>query len=549
MRKYMTLTKVLLKSSMGMLSDGKSKNKALIALYGLLLLCMIPIPIGIYALISSMLEAYASMDQLGSVLGNVMFLASILIFMLSLFLIPSIFYFSSDNAILLALPLKPEQILASKFSVCVIYEYIFCLFILVPSYTAYAQYTSVSIFFYLVAAVSILFLPVYPLVLSTLITILVMRFVPFFKNRDRFNMIGGIIIFIIAMSFSFYTQSISASDSEAMMRLLLEGNDSMLSIYSIIFPSLPFFARAMVQGDILQFLIAISIPVIALCILMTLGKFLYFKGAIGFGETASSHKTISKQELEKTSQTKNKLLSYVIKEMKLLIRTPVYFLNCISICIIMPAVFVLLPMLTGNSSSMDFQTLFAMLDPSINLVPHMMLIGIGTGFFLGTMNSISATAISREGSSLMYMKYIPMAYKDQIHAKSLCGICLGILTILLTIISLMLVLPLPLHYYGIIFVCGSITTIFGNELGIIFDVLHPKLVWEQEAAAVKQNMGAMLVMFSGMALCFLCIGICFFIPTAYLTWVSYAILLLALLGAIGGWILAGRVAEAGMRKL
>lgn len=548
MYKYLSLTKVLCKCSMGMLSDGKGKNKAILLLYGFLFLCMIPIPIGIYAMISSMLSAYAQIDQLGSVLGSVMFLASLLIFMFSLLLIPSIFYFSNDNPILLALPLKPQQILAGKFSVCVLYEYGFCLFLLVPAYAAYIQFASPAPFFYIAALLTFLLLPIYPLVLSTLLTILVMRFVPFFKNRDRFQMVSSILIVLAALAFSFFSQSLSTSDPDALMHMLLEGNNSMLKVYAILFPALPYFARAMSEVSAIQLLLAIGIVLLALGILMTFGKFLYFKGAIGFGESAGYHKQLSMEALESSTHARSKLLSYAGKEIKLLFRTPVYFLNCISICVIMPILFVLLPMLSSGEN-MDLQVLFSLLDPSVDLLPYTIFIGIGAGFFFGTLNSISATAISREGSHMEYMKYIPMSYKDQIHAKSLCGIAFGILTLALTLLSLMLILPLSPIQYGIIFLCGCTSTVLGNEAGIIFDVLHPKLVWEQETAAVKQNMGAMLIMFSGMALCFVCIGICFIIPKQALMIAALISLLITLLLAILSWIGAGRIAEAGMRKL
>lgn len=548
MHKYVSLTRVLCKCSMSMRSDGKAKSKTSLLLYGFLFLCMIPIPISIYAMISSMLSAYAQIDQLGSVLGSVLFLASLLIFMFSLLLIPSIFYFSNDNPILLALPLKPEQILAGKFSVCVLYEYGFCLFLLVPAYVAYMQFAAPSAFFYAAALLTFLLLPIYPLVLSTLLTILIMRFVPFFKNRDRFQMVGSMIIVVVALAISFISQSVTANDPDALMRMLLAGNDSLLSIYSILFPALPYFARAMSEISGSQLCIAVGIVLLALCILMTLGKFLYFKGAIGFGESAGFHKELSKEALQNSTRARSKLLSYAGKEIKLLFRTPVYFLNCISICVIMPALLVLLPMLSGGEN-MDLEVLFSLLDPSVDILPYLIFIGIGAGFFLGTLNSISATAISREGSHMDYMKYIPMSYKDQIHAKSLCGIVFGILTLAFTLLSLMLILPLSPIQYGIIFLCGCISTVLGNEAGIIFDVLHPKLVWEQEAAAVKQNMGAMLIMFSGMALCFVCIGICFITPRQTLMIAALISLLITLALAIVCWIGAGRIAEAGMRKL
>ena len=48
MRKYLSLTRVLLKNSMGMMSDGKSKKALNVFIYGVLAVCMIPLGFTLY---------------------------------------------------------------------------------------------------------------------------------------------------------------------------------------------------------------------------------------------------------------------------------------------------------------------------------------------------------------------------------------------------------------------------------------------------------------------------------------------------------------------
>ena len=43
----------------------------------------------------------------------------------------------------------------------------------------------------------------------------------------------------------------------------------------------------------------------------------------------------------------------------------------------------------------------------------------------------------------------------------------------------------------------QVTTVIAS---LALDILHPKLVWEQEAAAVKQNMSGIVSMLAGMAM-------------------------------------------------
>lgn len=552
MVKYLSLTNVLLKCSMGMLSDGKSKKSFTYLLYGILAFSMLPIMFVIYMMVANMLWMMAQIDQIASGMGLILFACGALIFMFSIFLIPSVFYFSSDSNILLSLPLKPEHIILAKFSVCVVYEYAFAAVILLPAYAAYITFAHPGFLFYISALITFVLIPILPLVLSTILTILVMRFVPLFKNRDRFHMIAGIVTLVLALSFSFGMQSLdpNSTDPQAMLSLLVEGNNSLLNTFTKLLPNISYFARALCENSLTDLSIAILITALSLVILITLGKYLYFKGAIGFGETGSFRKTMSGDELQKSTQQKNKLITYALKELKLLVRTPVYFLNCIGTCVIMPILLILLPMFQSSpEESFDIGSLVHMVTNSSNFLAYLVFMGLGIGFFAGTINMISATAISREGAHIMYMKYIPMSYRDQIHAKTLGGILLGLLTSLFTILPMYFLFPMPFYYYIILFACSCITTVLGNELGIIFDLMHPKLIWEQEAAAVKQNMGAFISMMGGMALCVILFLICFTIDEQYLMLSAIITLLVLLAGSVGSWILAGKYAQKAMKRL
>lgn len=336
MRKYLSLTRVLLKNSMGMMSDGKSKKTLNVILYGVLALCMIPLSFTLYMMFDTAIVQLQALQQEGAVLALGFHLSSLVTFLFSIFLIPSIFYFSKDSETLLSLPLPPQTILSAKFSVCLAYEYAFTLIVLAPLFIAYASNTVIGIPYVLLALVIFITLPIYPLVLSSIITMLLMRFVPFFKNRDRFNMIAGILSIVLAFSFSFAMNSGTISeDPNALITMLVAGHNSMISLFSKIFPAIPFAAEALIGSDVVQLALYILITCAALAVLVILGKWLYFKGAIGFSETKSSRKELSAKEFARVSRH-SKVRTYLIKELRLLVRTPVYALNCIGMCLLMP---------------------------------------------------------------------------------------------------------------------------------------------------------------------------------------------------------------------
>lgn len=551
MRKYLSLTKALLKCGIGM-TDGSSKKSFKLLLYGLLGLSCLPIAGVLYVMVASVLEAYMHIGQEGAILGTMMFLVCIIIFIFSIFMIPSIFYFSTDTNTLLALPLKPEHILGSRFTVCLLYEYMFSIAILVPTYAAYIVILGTSSSLIIFGLLSIFLLPIFPLVLSTILTILMMRFVPFFKNRDRFNMIAGILTLVLAFGFSFATNSFGSEMDEAeLMQLLLAGNNSMLDVFMNLFPMIPFFARAVVEGSILDFLIGSGMTLLSLVVLLTVGKLLYFKGAIGNSESMSSHKEMSEEQLGKATRAGNKVWTYAKKDFKIILRTPVFCLNCLSTCFVFPIILIIFPLVGGSSSSMSFDLsqLIPMLESLEHFPAYLMMAGLGLGCMLGIINMISATSISREGTQYTIMKVLPMSYRDQIHAKTITGTLVGLLTIVLTVVPMMLLFPLSPLYYLMFFLCACITTVMANQLVIMVDLAKPKLVWEQEAAAVKQNLGSFVSIVIGMAICVIFIGICFIIPSDIIWMVSMICVILCMIGCWGFYQLCGSYAEKAMRKL
>lgn len=544
MHKYFALTLVTIKSSLGAGGTDAKKRRTTIILYAILLLAFVPTAGLVYLLFQGAFTAFKQIDQAGSILALALSVTSLVTFVFSIFIIPSIFYFSKDGEILLSLPLRAETIFASKFTVCLLFEYAFTLFIGVPAFVAYMTTTSIPLTSFIFAIIILLLLPMYPLVLSSIIVMLIMRFVPFFKNRDRFNMIAGFASVVIAISFNLvFTRLSDATNANSIISSLTSGHNSLINILSYSIPGVPFAARAFISGDVFQLLVFILITVIALCICLFLGKLLYFKGLIGFSETSAHRKKISERDMDKLSHQKNRILTYAAKELKTIIRTPIFLMNSISSAVIFPVIIIVLPMFEGNSFSSSG------IPDSISTLlqgfwPYMIIAGVVLGIFFGNLNMISSTCVSREGSNVMFMKYIPMPLKDQLHAKTLAGISVSILSLLLMMIAIHFLVPfVPLPMLLLVFVVSLLSTIMANYIGLYIDMLHPKLVWANESAAMKQNMSSAIAMLGGIALGIVIGVIAVLIPSSIVSYVSILFIIVLIVINILLYLGVDRVAK------
>lgn len=536
MNKYVTLTKALLKSNLGLVSDGKTKKGTQVAMAILMGFSIFWLLFVAYFMFNEMFQVSSLLDQSGSILALGMFLCSFLIFMFSLFIVPAIYYFSKDSNTLLALPLKPETILASKFTVCVIYDYMFTFATMIPLFIAYAQNTEISIGNAILFFIITLTLPLTPLMLSSMIIMLIMRFVPFAKNRDLFNMVGGILTIVLALGFALvmnmHSYSGNGNDSMYFVNLVLSGKDSLIEIFTAIFPHMAFAIRAIVDADVLQALLYLGILAIAYAVFMLLAKWLYFKGVIGFSETGSSRKTLSAKEMKRSSKQNHILWTYTKKEILMLFRTPAYFVNCVIGGFVMPILFI------GMLLFSDVKEAFTQIPKELiqallpEALPWVIVAGLVYGLFSGLLSSISSTAISREGSNYIFMKYIPVSLKTQLHAKVLSALILSLPPQLILVVAIYYLVPyLPISLILVFIYTLVITSIAGNYAALYIDVCHPKLVWEQEAAAVKQNFTATIIVFVCMGLAALVgAGAYFFIEV--IDFYAYACMILFTLLAI-----------------
>lgn len=544
MRKFWTLMRVQLKSGAIATTDGTTKQWKKLLLYLVLLVCMLPTLVLIAMLFYYGFDYMRLLDQAGYLMNVGFLMTAVIIFLFSIFAIPSVYYFSKDIDHLLVLPIKPEVILTSKLAVCIVYEYLFAAAVLVPMYISFVLQIGFSFLSFLCFLVIFLTLPIYPLVLSSVLTMVIMRFVPFFNNRDRFNLIGGIIVVAAALGLSFWMQTMETEDMSAVLMALMDGNNSLMQFGTMLFPFVPSAALSCFHGDLLQLLLYLGITAISLAVFLICGKLLYFKGAIGGSETSHSRHTFDQKQLSE-SRHHSVFRTYLIKEFKILFRTPVFFTNCVLTALLMPII-----LTVAVYTSLQGMDLRAFITPQLlesipNLWCYVLVISFLVGSFMGGINMISSTAISREGTNAYFMKFIPVPVETQAFAKAACGIIISAVSGWLLLIPLHLVLSYPI-YLDLIFVVGSlVSVIMTNLFGILIDLLRPKLVWEQEAAAVKQNLNGVISILLSFLLAAVCFGL------LYIGWDQVLLIAIGLLviQIVLSFLLYVGVKRAGTRLL
>lgn len=504
MSKFIALTRVLLKT--GTQSPGNKKNKKQIKgiLLGLLLIiAFTPIAIQFGKFLSVAYDGLHAMGQEAVILGFGLSIVCVVIFFFGIFYAMGIFYFSMDVENLLPLPFKPWHIMGAKFAVVLIYEYLTELIFFLPTIIAYGIKSNGGVLYYTYGVIIFLLLPIIPLVIASVINMIIMRFTNIAKNKDRFRLVGGLIAMGFGVGINIYIQRFTQDINQSEITKMFEqGNNSLVALATKMFPSTIIAVNSLINTTnihgIINLILFIVITLASLMIFIILGQALYFKGVMGVSETASKRKTLSSHELTKNTTQNSTLKIYILKELKLLFRTPIYFMNCVLMNFLWP-VFLLIPIFAqkGGRSQLNMFTEFLQNDKTTGIA-----LGIFFAFmvFVSCSNAISTTTISREGKNLFILKYIPMKYKDQLMAKVLSAVVLGVAGMLMVCILGLILLKLPLDLVLLMIIVGFLGIVFTSFIGIFIDLNFPKLQWDTEQKAVKQNLNVIISMIICIAL-------------------------------------------------
>lgn len=452
----------------------------------------------------------------------------------------SIFYYSSDIEKLLPLPLRAEEIISAKQLVTAAYVELFIAALVAPGLIVYGVLSAAVWYYYPLVVLIVLVLPLIPLCLASVLVMLLMRLTPFARNKDRFNMFSGMLVMVVSLAVLFLTQSMGGRSGLDMAAMIEQSADNITGITSAVFPG-TYQAAIVLQNlqptfPLLELALLLLFAASAWLIMILVGRTVYFRGVIGLSSSSGHRRTLSVQDLARASRPGKAWMSYMIKDLRILFRTPIYFMNCVLMNFLWP-VFLCIPLFTGPGGPLAALREFRQLGAGIRMDSGIVLVYIacitfGVSAFVAGTNGITASALSREGRLLYVMKMIPMSYNQQILAKISAGVALGLAGTLMTLLlAIILVLP-PFWLILVLLPVLPGAIVLPSFAGIVFDLLWPKLKWDNEQKAVKQNLNVLLGMLTSMLLIALTIGPVVLIQPAW----AIALLLLVVIpwAFIGG---------------
>lgn len=533
-----------------MSSPQDKARKVKVGILAVFCICCIfvPVAVGVGFFVHAATEMLTPMGG-GSIGVELMFhIITLFSVIFGIHVIFSEFYFSNDIEYLLPWPLRASQIVGAKFTATFCNENMIQMVLMISCVVGFGTAVGMSPLQWILSLVGIFTLPILPLAYCGILCILVMGMTRVIRSKDIVQRLSVGIVFLILILLVMSIGSLQNLDFNAYLWSLTKEEHGFLQVMNDVFPTVPLFVETFTEASLLALVKYLGWNVLVVAVMLGLAELLYFRGVIGLTGGAREKQVECKRILKRAGRTHSPFVAYLLKEMRILLRTPTFFTNCVAVNFIWPIfVYAVYKIQRYQFTLEQFRQMYAQRNEKLILL---MLLGIvGLSVLVTALSSISSNSISREGKHFSFMKYIPVSYLVQWNAKALVGIIFPVSGILVYWIPLCIVLRIPLAHLLIYVLLCILAVSFVAYLGIYIDSIQPKLIWDDELSSLRENFNTFFSM--GIALVVLAVlcggGYLLFYRWSPPFWVMVTMLLVVLLE--GNMLVMIRSLKSGARNI
>lgn len=522
MSRLSIITKYFVKNALEQGLGGK-KKKSWIAMLALTIVVMFCFSAPFITIIIGSYNSLKSLGQEGYLLSFILLMGSMIVLFFGIFNILNTFYFANDIEQILPLPFKSSEVIFGKFITVLIEMYMYALMIVFPL-IAYGIISKSGAMFYVYSLIVFLIFPIVPMVLGTILCMIIMRVTNLSKHKDAFTMISGVLMLVVIVAFNIYSQNSGGIDSaETVQNLMQQGNNSMMDAMGNIFFIGALGAKALLYSTEIKGLeylaIALAISLCLFAIFYIVGGKIYYKSIVGISETYGKRENVfENKKADKTVKKNSPVKALILKDLKIMFRTPQFFINCIAMMIYMPAIFGI-AFFSGDNISELIDLIFS----NVSYYGYVISGVLGCSILCVCGGGAALTAVSREGRDFSVSKYIPVPVEEQIKAKVILSIAVNeFIAAVLIIILIFVKTPISLLITSGLITILSVALVAIMEL--FLDYRSPKLEWDTEKDIFKKNFLPLILMMVALALAGICALISFVLKNYIIVFLIIAII-------------------------
>ena len=396
-------------------------------------------------------------------------------FLLAFFQANGYLFQYKDFDILGPLPISQRTITLAKVSIMFLFIYVFSSVFVVPIVIVFAMYASLPFYVWVMAILTLLFLPIPMVVLASLTSLFIRRVTQSWIKPQIMQTIFTVVFMLLFISFN-YLQSYLAETG-----YLSEAFVEVLSNYYA--PSRWFFGL-IIQGDIVQSLFIIVSHTLIFVL------FIWMMSSLTLFTNQLRDRVHTGNKIVIPTTIKPIMLSFIRKEFGRFIGTSIYFLN---------TGFGLLMLIIAMIASLLFkQDIDGFLIEFTSLgVEPFWLIFLFAGFSISTVYT-PAVSLSLEGKNFALLKTLPIPTYKILLSKVIFNLVILLPVVLITTGGF--AFAFSLSGVQTLLLLGLLATlsVFVSTFFMWVNLWFPRFDFQTEVEVVKQSIAAAIAVFGAL---------------------------------------------------
>lgn len=457
----------------------KKRSSASITLYCLLLVfCAVTFMSLFAGMFFTLGSAFAGSEYSWLYFSLMAIMVFLIDFIMTIFTAKSQLFEAKDNETLLALPIRPRDILISRMMLILLTDYLFEIIIALPAICVWFFLGSASPLGVVCFLVMLVFMPLLALSCACFVAWLLSLVSSRMKNSAYLNTVLSLVLFALYMLF--------VMRMENYVQAIVANGAPIASAVKKYFYPFYCFGNAAANGNLLScllYILCMILPFALVCFIL----------ARSFISLVTRQRG-GKQAVYREKKLKAKSLSSTLlaREFAHLGSSSVYMLNAgISLVFVLAmavAVF-FIPL------EQFIEPLGLSPDTVENLFPA---IAIGLIVFFSSMSMFTAPSVSLEGQSITLMQSLPVSGRKVLLAKLYMHLLIVLPVTLIASVCCAIALPCTPLMGVLLIAVPALFNVFMALFGLCMNLAMPRFDWTNETVIVKQSGAVTVTMFGGM---------------------------------------------------
>lgn len=390
-----------------------------------------------------------------------------------------------DDSLLLTLPIKKSTVFFIRILKFYVFELVFNTLFLLPAFVCYAVHVHPGIGYYLISLISLFILPIIPIVMSTIIGVIISYFSSKFKKKRIVQTLISFIFIGLVILLSLRTDKLI----EDLAKNAKTINDMITGLY---YPA-GLYINMITDFKMTDLILFLAINLVPFIVLIAALKNTYFKinSNLKIVKLTGGHNR--NQDFKVVSSSKAK--SFIKKEVKRLVNTPVYIINsCFSLFLYLAVIALMIVKLDVVESMLSVEGQGSL----FNIGSFVPLALLGLIIIMSLMSSLTCCMVSLEGKSINILKSLPIKPIEIIMYKVYTVLVVEVPIMIIGVIACAIRFKLNIVVTIMLILSGFLFPLISGIFGIIVNIKFPKLDAKDDTEVVKQSISSLIAVMGGM---------------------------------------------------